>query len=63
MNVKPIHRYNSGRGATLCNKCHAIISEGMTDDLYCEACHPGDKLIKDIEPDPGTKHIMFKENE
>ena len=36
--MKPIHKYNNGRGATLCHKCHIIISEGLTDDLYCKTC-------------------------
>jgi hypothetical protein len=34
--MKPIHKFNSGIGATLCHKCSKIISEGFTDDLYCE---------------------------
>jgi hypothetical protein len=34
--MKPIHKFNGGRGATLCNECNKIITEGMTDDLYCE---------------------------
>jgi hypothetical protein len=34
--MKPIHKFNSGIGATLCHKCRKIISEGFTEDLYCE---------------------------
>jgi hypothetical protein len=34
--MKPIHKFNGGRGATLCNECSKIISEGMTDDLFCD---------------------------
>ena len=34
--MKPIHKFNSGVGATLCNICRAIITEGLTEDLYCE---------------------------
>lgn len=33
--MKPIHKFNSGRGATLCHRCHAIIELGFTDKLYC----------------------------
>jgi len=33
---EPIHKFNGGRGATLCHECRVIISEGLTDDLYCE---------------------------
>lgn len=36
--MKPIHKFNGGRGATLCNKCNKMISEGMIDHLYCEDC-------------------------
>lgn len=34
--MKPIHKFNSGMGATLCHKCNRIITVGLTDDLYCE---------------------------
>ena len=43
--MKPIHKFNGGRGATLCHKCRAIITEGMTDDLYCEQ-HGGKPKFK-----------------
>jgi hypothetical protein len=36
--MKPIHKFNGGRGATLCHKCSKIINEGLTQDLYCEEC-------------------------
>jgi hypothetical protein len=42
--MKPIHKLNGGRGATLCHKCSKIISEGMTDDLYCEEHGGGHKF-------------------
>jgi hypothetical protein len=35
---KPIHKFNGGRGATLCNRCRVIITVGLTDDLYCQKC-------------------------
>jgi len=31
----PIHKFNNGKGATICNKCSKIISTGLTKDLYC----------------------------
>ena len=34
--MKPIHKFNSGMGATLCNVCSRIITTGMTDALYCD---------------------------
>lgn len=38
--MKPIHKLNNGRGATLCHKCSIIISTGLTQDLYCNTCKP-----------------------
>jgi hypothetical protein len=43
---KPIIKFNSGRGAILCNQCNVIIKEDLTPDefrcrtdiLYCEEC-------------------------
>lgn len=36
--LKPIHKFNGGKGATLCHNCHIIIIEGLTKDLYCDKC-------------------------
>jgi hypothetical protein len=37
--MKPIHKFNNGRGATLCHLCRTIITVGKpTDDLYCDQC-------------------------
>lgn len=39
--IKPIHKFNSGMGAMLCNICRTIISTGSaTKELYCEKCKP-----------------------
>lgn len=38
--MKPIHKFNGGRGATLCSKCSVIICTGLTKDLYCTKCKP-----------------------
>jgi hypothetical protein len=35
---KPIHKFNSGMGATLCNCCSVIITTKFTDDLFCDTC-------------------------
>jgi hypothetical protein len=40
MTLEPIHKFNGGRGATLCHSCNIIISEGHTDYLYCKECDP-----------------------
>jgi hypothetical protein len=44
-NKKPIHKFNGGKGATLCNKCRAIICEELTNDLYCHE-HGGGRKYK-----------------
>jgi len=35
----PVHKFNGGRGATLCRSCRVIITEGLSDRLYCDSCH------------------------
>ena len=42
---KPIHKFNNGLGATLCNKCNKIITYGMTDELYCNDCNNSEPKI------------------
>jgi len=37
--MKPIHKFNNGNGATLCNQCSVIITTNLTNDLYCEYCY------------------------
>lgn len=51
--MKPIHKFNNGNGATLCNQCSVIISVGLTDDLYCEECkdHRRKLLIEIMKED------------
>ena len=37
--MKPINKFNNGRGAMLCNECRAIISTGpKTEELFCDKC-------------------------
>jgi|LakMenE18May11ns_1017448.scaffolds.fasta_scaffold8263626_1 hypothetical protein len=37
--MKPIHKFNSGIGAMLCNGCRVIISTGpKTEELFCTEC-------------------------
>ena len=36
--MKPIHKFNNGLGATICNYCRTIISNKFTKDLLCEKC-------------------------
>ena len=38
--LKPIHKFNGGLGATLCHNCSVIINTGLTDRLYCDTCGP-----------------------
>ena len=45
--MKPIHKFNNGNGATICNKCHTIISTGLTNDLLCKDCLKKFKVCPD----------------
>jgi len=36
--LKPIHKFNSGMNATLCNKCNTIIEKNHSIKLFCENC-------------------------
>jgi hypothetical protein len=45
--MKPIHKFNGGRGATLCNKCNATIAEAWVDELLCYQCKKTHIVKKD----------------
>ena len=56
MKLKPIHKFNNGNGATLCNCCRVIISTGKpTDEVLCEQCEPfvkayaNEQVIEELE--------------
>lgn len=36
--LKPIHKFNGGKGATICLCCKTIIVEKVTDELFCNKC-------------------------
>ena len=63
---KPIHKFNGGLGATLCNECRAIITEGMTEDLLCDKCleeqsdNP-DYVLK-TTPEPIFKYKLIRQD-
>jgi hypothetical protein len=58
--LKPIHKFNGGLGATLCNECRAIINNGLTDDILCPKCTDdnlfNDKYFPDEVPEKKTIH-------
>ena len=49
--MKPIHKLNNGRGATLCHTCSVIISTGLTKDLYCDKCKQIEHIIDMMRSD------------
>ena len=57
----PIHKFNGGIGATLCIECNKIISEGMTEDLYCDECNFKYKLIRSDGLQKKGDHLTFVE--
>lgn len=43
--MKPIHKYNNGNGAMICNKCRTIISTGpKTKEVLCKKCKENEIL-------------------
>ena len=42
--MKPIHKFNSGMGATLCHRCRVIICRGFSEELFCKECLKLDEL-------------------
>lgn len=50
--MKPIIKFNGGKGAIICHKCKVIIKENLTKDevngktnlLYCDLCKPKSTL-------------------
>jgi hypothetical protein len=59
--MKPIHKFNNGRGATICTKCSVIISTGLTEDLYCEKCKPKQSLCTCERPDYFCDCLLYDE--
>ena len=43
--MRTIHKLNGGDGATLCNACRTIITEGLTIDVLCEVCNDNYTLL------------------
>jgi hypothetical protein len=55
--MKPIHKLNGGMGATLCNSCRVIISEGLTEELYCKNCLETNSYLYDSFLSPCKIHV------
>ena len=36
--MKPIHKFNNGEGATICQSCHGTINLGWSDEVLCNKC-------------------------
>lgn len=56
--MEPKHKFNGGLGATLCNNCSRIITEGLTLDLYCSSCRQEMGYIE--EPEPTHKYKLVR---
>jgi hypothetical protein len=59
--MKPIHKWNSGYLATICNKCSVIITTGHTDDLYCNDCRK--EMLQDIMKEDEALGLYFEQME
>ena len=44
--MKPIHKFNNGLGATLCNICLVILETRLTEKIMCEDCERSAKELK-----------------
>ena len=52
-NMKPIHKFNNGNFAMICNNCRTIISTGpKTDDLLCKKCSTNKRYYVLMEYEP-----------
>ena len=50
--MEPIHKFNNGRGAMLCNGCRTIISTGpRTEELLCDKCKQKEIIIDIMKED------------
>lgn len=49
--MKPFYKLNNGNGATLCNECKVVISEGFIDDLLCEKCNQKQQIVEIMQKD------------
>ena len=36
--MRPIHKFYSEEGSTLCYSCYAPVSAGWTDGIFCDKC-------------------------
>ena len=54
--MEPIHKFNNGRGAMLCNGCRTIISTGpKTEELFCDKCKQKNHIIEIMKLDEELK--------
>jgi hypothetical protein len=51
--MKPIHKFNNGNGAMICNNCRTIISTGpKTDEILCKKCSTNKRYYVLMEYEP-----------
>jgi len=51
--MKPIHKFNNGNGAMICNNCRTIISTGpKTEELLCKNCSTNKRYYVLMEYEP-----------
>jgi len=57
--MKPIHKFNNGNGAMICNNCRTIISTGpKTDELLCKKCSTNKRHYVLMEYEPSWMWTM-----
>ena len=59
--MEPIHKFNNGRGAMICNGCSTIISTGpKTEELFCDKCKQKQAILDIMVFD--EEILLYEEN-
>ena len=59
--MKPVYKFNNGRGAMLCNGCRTIISTGpKTEELLCDKCKQKEIIIDIMKFD--EEILLYEDN-
>ena len=60
--MNPIHKFNNGRGAMLCNGCRTIISTGpKTEELFCDKCKQIEHIIDIMRSDDDIIDVVNRQ--
>ena len=49
--MRPIHKFYTEEGSTLCYSCYAPVSAGWSDGIFCNKCKDYINKIKETKED------------